>query len=94
MRLIDADKHEKTLLNLANKYKRKRLRTALMLWTALDMLSCAETIDAEPVRYGKWRLIHDSYDRVKEYNCSNCDTNAVQRHRYCPNCGAKMDGGN
>lgn len=49
------------------------------------------TIEAEPERHGKWRLIHNTYDRVKEYNCSNCDSNYSCESNYCPNCGAKMD---
>ncbi len=51
-------------------------------------------INNRRAEHGKWRLIHDSYDRVKEYNCSNCDTNHIREYKFCPNCGARMDGGN
>ena len=49
-------------------------------------------LEAEPVRCGKWRIIHDSYDRAKEYNCSSCDANHIREYNFCPSCGAKMEG--
>lgn len=54
------------------------------------------TIEAEPVRHGKWLL-----DGCCEIQCSCCDetySDEIFMMRgginYCPNCGAKMDGGN
>lgn len=48
----------------------------------------APTVDAEPVRHGRW---------VKGENwgvtCSECSCLAIAHDgkNYCPNCGAKMD---
>lgn len=49
---------------------------------------------AEPIRHGKWEN-----DGVFEI-CSVCKFPTIQphinmqpQHKYCPNCGAKMDGG-
>ena len=58
----------------------------------------APTIDAEPVRHGRW--LYNSYPTVwyghgepPEWVCSECEERAYNTHDYCPNCGAKMDGG-
>lgn len=52
-------------------------------------------IDAEPVRHGRW----DYVTVVDEgfWRCSNCGTpseaiGAKKLYKYCPFCGAKMDG--
>lgn len=57
--------------------------------------------DVQPVRHGRWQITdawpHNAY-------CSECHTRFAQTHwavwedgslprEYCPNCGAKMDGG-
>ena len=60
------------------------------------MVSVANTIEAEPVRHGRW--VHaKTYYESDECNCSLCGqlmtTKIGKRMNYCPNCGAKMDGG-
>ena len=54
------------------------------------LISHIPTVDAEPVRHGKWIFGGDGC-----VLCSVCDEevpNYIHRN-YCPNCGAKMDGG-
>ena len=52
-------------------------------------------VDAEPVRHAKWDPTND--DNKKR--CSRCDIiHLIAQYphgqaNYCPNCGAKMDGG-
>ena len=52
----------------------------------------APTIDAVPVVHARW-----VYDRPQHYKCSVCKSmwgELMKRMaRFCPNCGAKMDGG-
>lgn len=52
----------------------------------------APTIEAEPVRHGRWMLCTEG-DWNKETVCSCC--NGVSPNgwywKYCPHCGAKMD---
>lgn len=62
----------------------------------ITMVKAAETIDAEPVRHGRWRINMEFAD----YECSVCKQGDVispyferLKMNYCPNCGAKMDGG-
>lgn len=84
MRLIDADALVQMPWVLPNRMTRE---TALECFR--NIVGEAPTIDAEPVRHGRW--IKDDY--YKCWYCSEC--RAVVRHNcsnYC-NCGAKMDGG-
>lgn len=56
-------------------------------------------VDAEPVRHGRWLdvLVADDESETDGVECSECgytDINvywAKTYHKYCPNCGAKMD---
>lgn len=50
------------------------------------------TIEAEPVRHGEWKRLTNS--KIARY-CSLCGTRHVSgsANNFCPNCGAKMDGG-
>lgn len=47
------------------------------------------TIEAEPVRHGKW----EEYQIPHIICCSECDygTCVDEKTKFCPNCGAKMD---
>ena len=58
----------------------------------------APTIEAEPVRRGRW--IHDGYDLQHGndwIHCSECGKRGINvpadLTNYCPNCGAKMNVG-
>lgn len=54
------------------------------------------TIDAVPVKHGKWI---EEDDAIITGTCSVCGWNAIFAETdvsgmpYCPNCGARMDGG-
>ena len=49
-------------------------------------------VDAVEVVHGRWTRVTAGY-----YECSNCMSHVAifsGQKNYCPNCGAKMDGGN
>lgn len=46
--------------------------------------------DVTPVRHGNWKQAR--YTEAPLYICSECDITAYKPHKYCPECGAKMDG--
>ena len=56
--------------------------------------------DVAPVRHGRWELHGNDDDLSASYFCSLCGWNIDEyeyldhfsHFRYCPNCGAKMDG--
>lgn len=60
----------------------------------------APTIEAEPVRHGRW--IETRYNPVGDTmycdcNCSNCNFEITREKgrypKFCEGCGARMDGG-
>ena len=59
-----------------------------------SILHSAKPIDAVPVRHGKWEIVVGS--NGKEYmvcTCCRVSQDLTGVFTYCPNCGAKMDGG-
>ena len=66
----------------------------------LDYIDSEPAAYVAPVRHGRWVqvIVHVEFedgfvDRVEEY-CSACNEPNESRCTYfCPNCGAKMDGG-
>lgn len=68
----------------------------------LDAIDSASTIEAEPVRHGRW--IPTEYDGYAngapvwdKWECSECGHEHSGEEdtltAFCPNCGARMDGG-
>lgn len=61
----------------------------------LNMIDMARTIDAVPVRHGKWihevRYTIDSLHSYQQYRCSECGMTYITNTKYCPDCGARMD---
>jgi len=51
--------------------------------------------DVAPVVHGKWVEQHSDFDLcgIVYYECSECKREQQVKWHYCPNCGAKMDGG-
>ena len=99
MRPIDADSFKEELVkDLANTMRMMELHKGDMAVSVLNKLDEAETLDVAPVVHGRWgepRIIgfDDSYRAVYGYPCSVCnDCTKVIDSKYCPNCGAKMDG--
>lgn len=86
MRLIDAD----ALIALI----KKRLKNTAIIGWLCRIISEVPTIEAEPVRHGRW--VHTDF--AAHWNgkdeCSECtyhekDRRDLSHLNYCPNCGAK-----
>jgi hypothetical protein len=102
-RLIDANALMERL-----KFKRKISKVGLYRGLESAMAQCAKahTVDAVEVVHGEWEKYTDDkfmgygadgrirYRKVYSYKCSKCWNYTAVKHKYCPNCGAKMDGGN
>lgn len=102
MRLVDADEIRKKAVPHTrgeHGYSANIRKWAVLVGDIDD----APTIEAEPVRHGRWIDGADSFgaERGKFRVCSWCNTcfprdDAIVPPAYwqgCPNCGAKMDGG-
>ena len=79
MRLIDADALIDDLIFPTEQFKKG----------FIDTLYDAPAIKVEQVRHGRWEYKHFS----SEPHCSLCLAEYPVETNYCPNCGAKMDGG-
>ena len=98
MRPIDADALSKIMYRKAFEEDSDLQIWDSGCWTCYKMfeqaLEEAPTVDAEPVHRGRWkRSGTKKFDFA--FNCSECNSFSPYgvRTRYCPWCGAKMDGG-
>lgn len=82
-RPIDADALIKKWENVHS----KDISFAMAIIGAINDVKKAPTIDAEPVRHGKWRD-YPIMDGMSQ--CSECGVLYVGKSNFCPNCGARM----
>ena len=76
--------------------------------TVLRVIAEQRTIEAEPVRHGRWVDRYDGKYANPLYECSECKEKALYKYEVdvldnghfvqalsnaCPHCGAKMEGG-
>lgn len=60
----------------------------------LNWLNNAPTVDAVPVRHGKWLPENRAMDAYWVCSCCGFPSEAhgaFKIYKYCPNCGARMD---
>ena len=98
MRLIDADvlidKVDKYIYRITRASKLKVGESAIIADIKAH-IELSPTIDAEPVRHGKW-IKHEYAEEsegllIPNYECSECHMWERKESDYCPNCGARMD---
>ena len=85
----------KTVIDLFETYQPHMAISVIEFGNALNGLP---TVEAEPVRHGRWIGISDGYADgypvYDEWECSVCGTvfeDEKPDYKYCPFCGAKMD---
>ena len=54
----------------------------------IGVIEAVPTIDAEPIRHGRW--IDWSMCGKSLYQCSECNAEMKYKTNFCPRCGAKM----
>ncbi len=97
MRLIDADALEKEMYHKSFEVDDGRNKWHSGLWIRYkifeEAIRDAPTVDAEPVRHGKWEKTSCKW---VTYECSECGEKTdetimgLPRYVYCPMCGARM----
>ena len=88
-RLIDANALKAEFPTLGN------FANDLWLSGAVRMaIDNAPTVDAVEVVHGSWEEVYTcGGEWLYAYSCDQCNTEHSRKSNYCPNCGAKMDGG-
>lgn len=59
----------------------------------IEILDNIPAADVAPIVHGRWDITEGIIENAV---CSNCDRHFqsyYEAYHYCPNCGAKMDGG-
>lgn len=89
MPYIDVDAIQRTIQEIKKEFA-PNYRPVLEV--AAHLISQTPIADVVAVRHGEW-----VYDHWCEFSCSECGhfskTEPRGKENYCPNCGAKMDGG-
>ena len=100
-RLIDANEFKRKM-KLEFLDRRNKFISLKDLFECIDDMA---TVDAVEVKHGWWDKYTDErfngydadgrikYRKVRTYNCNKCGHGSAVKSNYCPNCGAKMDGG-
>ena len=93
MRLIDADALDEKLQALAERYaKQGRIEVANDYNFVATVIMAAPTIEAEPVKHGRWEG-HDDYDDdYYHHKCTNCNVDAPFDYEYREDWDEGMDG--
>ena len=76
-----------------------KLATVQTLGEAYGIIQGMETVDAVQVRHGRWIRVYSRPGVFKYlgWTCDQCGQRngneyAPQWYKFCPNCGARMDG--
>ena len=103
MRLIDANK----LINIVNEMPIVSTEPGWFKAAVLLAIVGAPTIEFAPMGHGRWIKLSEAFEsdqkgrwvQLREAlewdrkECSVCGERCYFPGNYCPNCGAKMDGG-
>lgn len=90
MRIIDADELRENL----EWCKSQSGQYNDIYWDdVIERLDAQPTIDAAPVKHGRWEYIPSDGNFRAILICSKCKkcVGEYDRYKFCPNCGAKMD---
>ena len=103
MRLMDAEVICEKLAERAMEYLNVDECTVETIKEDMKIVNRIPTMEAEPVRHGRWAWTQEVCEDNYSLNCSSCgspcpgdyddedETYRYHRYHYCPNCGCKMD---
>lgn len=91
MRLIDANE---ALDAIDNRIRQIGYEDSVLVLSIRQAVRDVKPVDAVPVRHGRWKEDKGGYGF---WICSYCNfvseaSGANILYKFCPNCGAKMDG--
>lgn len=92
-RMIDADAFDKRIrLDVGSCEEELTEDFKDGISTILEMMKTAPTVDAVPVKHGRW-IYHPDWQADGEcgYECSECGMGSDVDYPYCMLCGARME---
>lgn len=96
--IIDANALKEYMCSICD--NRERCEDREQVCSLIADIDEQPTIEVEPVKHGRWKHSKAGGLPTNRFVCSECDglvQVSTYRNRcmfnYCPNCGAKMDGG-
>ena len=93
MKTAIAMREDKMAIEYIDREKAKRLLHIEYAYAAEQLLDEIPAADVAPVVHGVWACVQ-KIDPISGYRCSKCRRIVgFDLTPYCPNCGAKMDGG-
>lgn len=97
MRLIDADAMHKFVEDKVAEGKDGWKNGVPYEWAyALTAVDMQPTVEATPVVHGRWKYHPSTLTLNGSYTCTACGSiswnHNINKAKYCPFCGAKMDG--
>jgi len=91
MRLIDADELKNRKIVIDYDEVEDTFDDGLLFVT--DLIDKSPTVDAVPVRHGRWQGVSPFVDSLECSECRYCIIDEEFITPYCPWCGAKMSNG-
>lgn len=92
-RYIDAEKIIETISS------RLDMQDSYLPVHFFDLIEVIPTADVKEVKHGQWNIVLDE-SILEHYNndvdifaCSICGIKSKRPTKFCPSCGARMDGG-
>lgn len=85
-------------INAAEAAEKVAEATGIRIADLVDVFAEISAADVVPVVHGRWILEREPNGKPYCFHCSVCDSDyhcigIVVASDYCPNCGARMDGG-
>lgn len=94
---MDGYIEREAMLSAAKKLDSNTGVAELYIGDVLDFIQDFPAADVRPVVHGKWIFKSRWHDSIDENLCSECGqlltTAAEKQMNFCPNCGARLDGG-
>ena len=96
---IDRDELIKHIKGLPTWWGDDSVGCAFYLTRAITSIENAPVADVQEIKHGEWKLCYEDWRmQIAGDECSACGFQhygtCISHYHYCPNCGAKMDGGN
>lgn len=86
------------VLKILHKYGRYIFVTDEKTYSSMvDEIANLKALKQEPQKMGQWIMTGDyltaAYGSVDYVKCSCCGEDSLEEGDFCPNCGARMEGG-